>query len=344
MKKIFSVVLLALATLGLGSCKKSDDTAAVTGVWTRQAYFSGLARSGAVAFTINGKAYAGLGQNGIDTLGAFKDFYTFNPAVNSWTPVARFPGKGRYFATAFSDSQYGYVGTGYDGLNYLADFWRYDPAANKWTRIADFPAARYGAVAFTAKNTGYVGTGYNGSAQNDFYQYNATANTWTSIGYPGAKRQGASAFTINDIGYVMLGTANAAYPVDVYSYDPAANKWTQHRDLILHSASSTDGLDYDYHLVPRTNASTFTVGAMGYIALGSNGAVETDCWAYDPSVDTWTVKTAFTAATTSGGSGGAARTNGIGFGIGSLGYVGLGTNGTTRIDDLYQFDPNAVIQ
>ncbi len=345
MKNFFPVVLLALATLSLGSCKKNNnDAATATGVWTRSAYLPGLARSGAVSFTIGNVAYTGLGMNGIDSVGTFKDFYAYTASNNSWAKIASFPGRGRYLAVAFSDANFGYVGTGYTGQGYLSDFYKYDPTKNTWTKIADFPSARYGAVAFTAKNVGYVGTGYTGSAQNDFYQYNATANTWTAISsYPGAKRQGASSFTLNDKGYVMLGTANAAYPTDVYSYDPGTSAWTARRSLIQHSATSADALDYDYTLVPRANAASFAVGSMGYIATGTKGAIQGDCWAYNPTDDTWTLKTAF-SATTSGGGGGVGRSNGIGFAIGSTGYVGLGVTGTTRLDDLYQFAPDAVPQ
>ena len=343
MKNFFPVVLLALATLSLGSCKKTSNTTTATGVWTRSAYFGGLKRSGAVSFTIGSTAYTGLGMNGTDTLGAFKDFYAYSASSNSWTQVARFPGKGRYLAVAFSDANYGYVGTGYDGLNYLSDFWKYDPTKNTWSQIASFPSARYGAVAFTAKNVGYVGTGNTGNTQNDFYQYNAATNTWSAINsFPGAKRQGASAFTVNDKGYVMLGTDNAAYPTDVYSYDPSTSTWTARRLLTQHSATSADALDYDYSLVPRANAASFVVGSMGYIATGTKGAVQADCWVYSPTDDTWTVKTAFNATT--GGGGGVGRSNGVGFAIGSMGYVGLGVTGTTRLDDLYQFAPDAVPQ
>ncbi|AMJ65179.1 hypothetical protein AXW84_06880 [Hymenobacter sp. PAMC 26628] len=303
-----------------------------------------MKRSGAVSFTIGSTAYAGLGMNGNDSLGAFKDFYAYTASSNSWTQVARFPGKGRYLAVAFSDANFGYVGTGYDGLNYLSDFWKYDPTKNTWTQIASFPSARYGAVAFTVKNVGYVGTGNTGNTQNDFYQYNATANTWSAInGFPGAKRQGASAFTVNDKGYVMLGTDNAAYPTDVYSYDPGTSTWTARRQLMVHSATSADALDYDYSLLPRANAVSFAVGSMGYIATGTKGTVQGDCWAYNPADDTWTLKTAFNATTT-GGGGGVGRSNGIGFAIGTTGYVGLGVTGTTRLDDLYQFAPDAVPQ
>lgn len=343
MKNFFSVVLLALATLGLGSCKKSDTTAAVTGVWTRSAYLPGLARSGAVSFTIGNVTYTGLGMNGVDSVGTFKDFYAYTASNNGWAKIASFPGRGRYLAVAFSDANFGYVGTGYTGIGYLSDFYKYDPTRNTWTRIADFPSARYGAVAFTAKNMGYVGTGYTGSAQNDFYQYNATANAWTAISsYPGAKRTGASAFTINDKGYVMLGTANAAYPAEVYSYDPSTSIWTPHRQLILHPSTSIDDLNYDYSLLPRSYAASFAVGPLGYIATGTKGAVQADCWVYSSVDDTWTVKTAFNATT--GGGGGVGRSNGIGFAIGSTGYVGLGLTGSTRLDDLYQFAPDAVPQ
>ncbi len=338
MKKIFSVALLVLATLGLGSCKKSDDAAAATGVWTQLAHFSGLARNSSVTFTINGVAYTGLGHNtaGTDSIGAFKDFYSYTPANNSWAKVAPFPGNGRYMAVAFAANGMGYVGTGYNGRAYLADFWQYNPATNVWTRIADFPSARYGAVAFGAANKGYVGTGYNGNPQNDFYQYDPATGAWTTIAsFGGAKRLGASAFTVSDIGYVMLGSSNGLNATDMYAYDPGKNVWTKRRDLIVHSASSIDGLDYDYSAVPRTNAAAFAVGANGYVALGTKSGVATDCWAYSPADDTWTLKTVFA---------GAGRSYPIGFGIGNYGYVSLGVTGTQSLDDLWQLDPDAVPQ
>ncbi len=147
---------LLLAALGLGPCKKSTDII-TTGALTQPVYFSGLARSSAATFTLNGVAYAGLGMNGVDSLGAFKDFYTYTPASNSWNKMARFSGKGRYMAVAFAANGTGYVGTGYDGLTRLADFWQYDPAIGAWTGINIFGGAkRLGASAFTINDPATV--------------------------------------------------------------------------------------------------------------------------------------------------------------------------------------------
>ena len=105
-------------------------------------YFSGLARISAATFTLNGVAYAGLGMNGVDLLGAFKGFYAYTPASNSWNKMARFSGKGRYMVVAFAANGTGYVGTGYDGLTCLADFWQYDPATGARTGINIFGGAK----------------------------------------------------------------------------------------------------------------------------------------------------------------------------------------------------------
>ncbi|RTQ53446.1 galactose oxidase [Hymenobacter gummosus] len=328
MKRLLPHWLLVLAVLCLAGCNTDDDpTDEILGVWTSRSQFEGLARNSAVSFTINGKAYVGLGTDGTNK---FTDFWEYNPATNTWTQKADFPGAARYLAVGFSAAGKGYVGTGYDGVNRLKDFWEYDPATNTWARKADFGgSARYGAVALSINEKGYVGTGFDGNAKKDFWQYDPVTDAWTQKpSFGGNKRQGASAFTLNNHGYLLLGADNGAYQTDVWSYDPTTELWSQHKSLI----ADTDA-DYDYSGVPRANAASFVIGNHGFVAAGTNAGALSNCWEYDPDADTWTQKTAFAGAT---------RTYPVGFGLGDRGYVGLGLSSTLRLDDFWELSPYEV--
>jgi len=119
--------------------------------------FSGeLKRTGAIAFSINGRGYFGLGM---DDKGIFyNDFWQFTPSPNpedpmggSWQRLPNFPGLPRANASAFVIDNQGYVGTGdnftpitpgdfinieSDPPNYtgvmFSDVYRYDPFNNRW--------------------------------------------------------------------------------------------------------------------------------------------------------------------------------------------------------------------
>ncbi|QKG55871.1 galactose oxidase [Hymenobacter sp. BRD128] len=342
-------LLLVLGGLGLSSCHK-DTTTTVYGNWQKGNSFPGTIRSNAVSFVVNGVAYVGTGIDGNSV--KYNDFYSFNPATGSWLRLTPFPGVARYNATAFSVGSFGYVGTGYDGTNYLKDMWKFDPSQNtttttgtttvttvgKWTQIADLPvspgtAGRYGAVAGSVGNYGYVGCGFDGNNEKDFYRYDPTANTWSTFaGFPGDKRINAVAFTINNVLYVGTGINNGQYTTDFYAYDPAKDAWTTKSQLANISNSTAS---YDYSKVARSQAVAFTVGNYGYVTTGSNGAVTTSCYQYDPTQDIWTAMNPFL---------GTGRNAAVGFGIGSFGYVGTGNSGSNRLDDFWTFDPNVTQQ
>ena len=362
------LALTLLGSLGLASCHK-DDTTTVLGDWTQASTFTGAQRSNAVSFVINNVAYVGTG---IDiNAKKYNDFYSLDPTTGGWNKVTPMPAAAgvRYNAVAFSAAGKGYVGTGYDGTNPLSDFWQFDPTVNtvtttvtgtapntvttsattigSWKRVADFPtpngSGRYGAVAASINDIGYVGTGYDGNNQNDFYKYDPTQNTWTGLtaGFPGTKRIGAVAFVINGQMYMGTGINNNLYSPDFWSYNPAgsggAGKWTQLNNL---QNISTSTASYDYSAVARAYASSFVVGNLGYVTVGSNSAVRTDCFAYDPTMDTWTATNPFTFT----GGGGVGRNSAVSFGIGNYGYVGTGASGSSRFDDFWKFDPSAAQQ
>lgn len=147
--------------------------------WTQKADFGGIARAGAVSFSIGTKGYVGTGSNR-------KDFWEYDPLTDTWTQKADFGGSETSSTVGFSIGTKGYIET--DGN----EFWEYDPAANSWTRKADFGGtARSAAVGFSIGAKGYIGTGdaglFNAIPLKDFWEYDPATNTWTQKADLGGK-------------------------------------------------------------------------------------------------------------------------------------------------------------
>ncbi|MBP9083832.1 MAG: T9SS type A sorting domain-containing protein [Bacteroidia bacterium] len=131
--------------------------------WTQKTNFGGTARYGAVGFSIGSKGYLGTGFYFDGTSHYIKDFWEYDPALNTWFKKADFGGTARYLANGFSIGSKGYLGTGVD-VTYpysIEDFWEYDPALNTWTQKTDFGGGeRSSSVGFSIGSKGYLGTGY----------------------------------------------------------------------------------------------------------------------------------------------------------------------------------------
>ena len=336
MKKMRWITPLMLAGLYfLGSCGSSDTT--INGNWIKTTPFGGETRSGAFEFTIGDKVFVGLGYGGLNGTQYLKDVQSYDLASGYWSPVAEFPGIGRELAVSFSVGGKGYVGTGYNRLQEapaiveLKDFWQYDPNSNTWTQLNDFPGeARYNALAFANDKNGFVGGGYNGNYYNDFWKYTPENDSWQQIpSLIGDKREGAMSFTISGIVYVFGGDNNASYEQDFYSLDLTTETpvWTNLTKI------TTDANYNDFRAgVRRSNANAFTLGDMGYVVVGVAGsAPQTLVYQFNPITTTWTKMTAFE---------GGARFQAISFVVGGRAFVGTGTNGTRKLDDIYEWRPD----
>jgi hypothetical protein len=201
--------------------------ACISDTWCRKADLGGLARRGAVGFSIGNKGYIGTGGNGVVI---YQDFWEYDPATNAWTQKANYLGGPRWFATGFSIGTKGYIGTGQTSTGSLAasqDFYEYDPTTNLWTQKANYLGGqRVAPCGFATATKGYIGTGYDpvsGSYMQDFYEYNPATNTWIPRNsLPGPARYVAVGFSINGIGYLGTGW-NGADVGDFYSFNPATN-------------------------------------------------------------------------------------------------------------------------
>jgi N-acetylneuraminic acid mutarotase len=311
-------------------------------VWTQKADFGGTARNGAIGFSIGNKGYVGIGISDgsvYDDAPKNKDFWEYNPDENSWTQKSDFGGTARWRATGFTLNGKGYICTGYDdgndGWSFKKDLWEYDPATDTWTQKADFAGnGRYDAIGFSIGNKGYVGTGMEyilggGGLFEDFWEYDPLSNTWVQKSdFSGGGRKGAIGFSIANKGYLGTGSNSDTWPFnatnDFWEYDPMVDSWTPKTD----AGSKL-----------RNFATAFVLNNKGYMGTGANyDPVEgeysfNDFWEYTPevSLETWTQNADV---------GGTGRHLGVGFSIGSKGYVGTG-NGTGGglHRDFWEYDP-----
>ena len=275
--------------------------------WAPKSNFAGIARMGAVAFSIGNMGYVGTGG---DFSGGnyFNDFWEYDPVTDSWTQKANFQGNTRYRAVGFGVGSKGYIGTGYNGTGFN-DWWEYDPASNSWTQKANMGTmTRFGGTGFVIGNNIYCGTGYDGGGYaKDYWKFNTLNNTWTQVAdYGGQPIIYGTGFSIGAHGYT--GTGVVLTPVqtavnDFWQYDTTSNTWTQ-------KASYAGGI--------RSEAVGFSIGNYGYIATGTSnwgtGAMD-DCWIYDPVNDNWSAMAAFP---------GGDREEASVFVIGCKAYVGTG--------------------
>lgn len=324
--KLFIILFMLPGIFIFSTCNNDDPAETLVGNWVELSDFEGVARSDAVAFTINDKGYVALGFDGDDRL---NDLWEYDPARDYWIQKADFPGNARNGAIGFGTSTKGYVGTGYDGYNKLNDFWEYDPQTNSWTQKADFAgSARYGALAFCIDDKGYVGTGYDGNYLKDFWMYDPASNEWfQKVSVGGSKRRDAVGFVINGKGYICTGVNNGVYESDFWEYNPATDLWTGKRDI---ANTSDDDYDDDYEIA-RTNAVAFSAGGLGFVVSGGKGTVSGDAWAYDPGTDLWEEKTTLEGST---------RMEAVAFTVANKGYIMTGRSSSYYYDDIWCFYPD----
>ena len=212
--------------------------------WYWMEDFPGTPRRNAVGFSIGNYGYIGTGLERREdgTFWAWRDFFQYNPATDTWIEKRWIPFEAdedptfRYGAVGFSIGNRGYIGTGrYSDSR--KDFWEYNPDNNTWTQKAEFIAtARYGAVGFSVGDKGYIGTGLGGGYRKDFWEYDPDNNTWTQkADFGGSVRMWAVSFSINDRGYIGTGRywdgAKFVILKDFWEYDPNKNEWSRREDL-----------------------------------------------------------------------------------------------------------------
>lgn len=233
----------------------------------------GLNRGSAIAFSVGGFGFCGLGTGSADY---FKDLWKYDAESNTWTQMADFEGTARREAVAFTVGDNAYVGTGQDASGLTNDFWQYDYEFNNWIQIADFPGtARRDAVSISMGGQGYVGTGIDASTyKSDFWAYYPLTDEWVQkANFPGTPRHGSVGFGLFPTAFIALGEDNTfTYKKDVWEYNYFANTWTQR--------SNFPGAG-------RAQAVAVVVEGRAFVGTGYNGNLFDDFYEYLPilSVD-----------------------------------------------------------
>ena len=245
--------------------------------WTQKTDFPGAKRRWLIGFVIGEKCYVGLGAYMISAgnYTYYTDFYEFDPATNTWTAKASFPGTPRASSFCFSIKDKGYVGGGSGASGVMSDLWEYNPTTNTWTQKNNIGCgSKYAAATFVIGDYAYVGTGVNNSGTylNDFWQYSPESDTWTQkSSFPGTERWYATGFSISNKGFIGSGAlGTSSFYKDFWQYDPTTDTWTSVTNL---SGSV------------RMLASSFTINNKGYVGTGwtSSTTYTSDFWEYTPS-------------------------------------------------------------
>jgi N-acetylneuraminic acid mutarotase len=262
------------------------------GSWTQVAGLPDSAqRFDAVAFTINNKAYVGLGKNVQDYK---KDFWVYDPETNVWTPLKPLNTdeedhagpSARVGAVAFTIGNIGYVGTGFDGAD-LLDIWAFDPGTNTWSRKANFHNTVREAVAFVIDGEGYIVTGLHSSVANEFfYKYDPSTDAWTAL-HPiyntdnetfdddyEIKRSAAVGFVVNNKAYVATGSYGQSPRSDVWEYNPRTDRWIKKTSMEGDNPSREDAVAF------------VLANGRAFVATGlSSSSYCQDTWEFQPMAD-----------------------------------------------------------
>lgn len=229
--------------------------------WTQLASIPGSPRRDAVAFAAGGMGYVGTGFSHDDSeIGVkLKDFWAYDPDLNSWEGIADYPGggdTGLYHATAFSIQDKGYVACGKIGSNaYISEMWQYNPELDQWTEKTPFSGGeRYQLTSFVVNEKAYVGFGTDHDVyRKDLHVYDPVSNTWETLpDFPGSERAKPSGFSIGNKGFIVFGT-DGGFKDELWEYNSVTHSWS---------------IRAPFPGGPRTNGIAFSIGDKGYAGIG----------------------------------------------------------------------------
>ena len=219
--------------------------------WTQKADFP-VSTHGAVALVVDNCPIVG-GGSALST-----QFYKFDPALNTWAPIANCILANPGDSQGFSINNRGYV---YQG-NQLA---KYNPNTDSWSLCATAPMS-FGqwTCAFAIEGSGFIKGG------NQLWEYKPLHDQWYQrASFPGVSTGGSSAFAIQQHGYVTSGYVGGLSVVteQVWSFHPATNSWKQ---------------EIEFPGSSRRFPVAFAIHDRGYFGTGTNGINFNDFWQFNP--------------------------------------------------------------
>lgn len=244
-------------------------------------------RREAVAFSVNGKGYIGLGVDEFNN--RLKDFWEFNPETKIWTMLegaAAFPGTERQGAVAFAFdtnddkiNDVAYVGTGRgildgDDRSLLSDFYKFKGSV--WTENNTYSGRKTtDATTFVIGKKAYLISG--DSNLDNVWEFNSEDESWKQKldidrdhGAENVQRTNAVAFVINGLGYIATGSGSNLR--EVWEYNPTKDDWVERTGLENEIPSRMDAIGFS-----TTNNKGFIVTGL----FGTKGL--SDMWEFEPT-------------------------------------------------------------
>lgn len=146
-----------------------------------------------------------------------------------------------------------------------------------------------------------------------------TQGVWSQkANFPGTGRYLAASFSIGTKGYLGIGYPDVTMTSpfkDFWEWDQTTNIWTKKADY----PGASGGV-----------VANFSIGSKGYIATGQSNfenGFTNELWEYNPATDAWTQKASLPSTPE--------RAWGVGFSIGTKGYIGTGTKDVSLPGDSY---------
>lgn len=194
---------------------------------------NGFKRAFATSFEHSGFGYVVGGDSAFGY--ALAEVWKYNPANDTWTRLADFPGGKRVGMATWSNNNRIFVaggadqfnGTGYG--NIYKDCYEYFPATDTWTKLADLPIAVVFPSFFSHGNKIYFvhGSTSNSAYNNDVYEMDIQQQTWgKTVTFPGSARNAGLAFSLG--GFVYTGLGQTGFGVsnqDFYLFNPVNGSW-----------------------------------------------------------------------------------------------------------------------
>ena len=192
--------------------------------YTIDVYSAGVASDGTFVYAAGGYSWTGGGSY-------ITDFGRYDPAANTWTPLAPLPPAQGGAPLVFNPNDNKlYLFGGVGGTSVSANTWIYDIATDVWTAGPPLPGPRQQMAGGFFNGLIYLVAGYDSTAvtpQSQNWEFDPAAGTFTARADLPSTLGGPAFVAADGLFYIIGGrdipTSNLS---TVYAYDPAGDSWS----------------------------------------------------------------------------------------------------------------------
>lgn len=250
--------------------------------YPQSVYGAGVASDGTYAYAFGGNTIGGS---------AHAEAYRYNPATDSWTPLARVAtGPDYLFHAIYGDNGKIYL---MGGLNNGTANRIYDIAGDSWTSGAPLPTTLYDYAYGYYNGKIYImgGIDISGGATSAVYAYDIAGDTWTPLAsLPQAEFDMAPGVIDGKI-YVAGGSLGTGWVDNLYIYDIATNTWSSGAPMLAGGANYPAGVVVGGKLWAIGGGDPFMGSESRDAGTNAAGANSPDSFdttqIYDPATNSW---------------------------------------------------------